>query len=429
MSPDDSSPTRTIPISGVTSHRPRRAKPASLRVALSAPHRLFFAGGALQLVLATAWWLFDLLGRYAGLAPVVGWSVPAPTAHAFLFQYTIFPFFMFGFLLTAVANWTGISPRRRGYVAAGIGMIAGAIAFQIGLALDARIALAALVLFGAGWAAGVVELARIAILNRGRDRYAVGVTVLMSVGLAGVVAFGLSQLFPVALLAWVGRIGGVWLFLLPVFLVINHRLVPFFSSRVIEQYALFRPQWSIPGVLVACALHAALDYADARAWLWLADLPLAAWVGYLALRWGLRSSFRSKLLVMLHLSLSMLAIGLALSTVQSIAALAGIFILGHAPLHVITLGYFAAGAIGMVSRVSLGHSGRALEADPLTWRLFLATLGVAGLRAAADLPGVEAQARAVILAIAAAALLAIAFGWAGRYLPMYLRPRADDKPG
>ena len=237
MSPDDSSPTRTIPISGVTSPRPRRAKPASLRVALSAPHRLFFAGGALQLVLATAWWLFDLLGRYAGLVPVVGWSVPAPTAHAFLFQYTIFPFFMFGFLLTAMANWTGIPPRRHGYVAAGLGMIAGAIAFQIGLALDARIALAALVLFGAGWAAGVVELARIAILNRGRDRYAVGVTVLMSVGLAGVVAFALSLVIPVAQLAWMGRGGGIWLFLLPVFLVVNHRLIPFFSSRMIEEYA------------------------------------------------------------------------------------------------------------------------------------------------------------------------------------------------
>ena len=44
-----------------------------------------------------------------------------------------------------------------------------------------------------------------------------------------------------------------------------------------------------------------------------------------------------------------------------------------------------AASVAMVSRVSLGHSGRALEADALTWWVFLGLLATAAVRALADL--------------------------------------------
>jgi hypothetical protein len=70
------------------------------------------------------------------------------------------------------------------------------------------------------------------------------------------------------------RHAGVWLFLVPLFLTIEHRLRRS-SSRIIED-AVFRPQWSLPLLMAAAAAHFALE-PPARAWLWLADAP-TAWV-------------------------------------------------------------------------------------------------------------------------------------------------------
>ena len=82
--------------------------------------------------------------------------------------------------------------------------------------------------------------------------------------------------------------------------------------------------------------------------------------------------------------------------------------------------------LGMVSRVSLGHSGRALEADTLTWTCYLGVLAAAALRAAAEfLPGTSARA---IVMFGAAVVWLAAFGvWAWRYIPMYVMPRVDAR--
>jgi uncharacterized protein involved in response to NO len=80
--------------------------------------------------------------------------------------------------------------------------------------------------------------------------------------------------------------------------------------------------------------------------------------------------------------------------------------------------------MGMVSRVSLGHSGRPLVADRLTWWCYLGVLLTAALRVAAELAPVGGTRSALMMA--AAALWLCAFGlWTWRYLPMYVTPRVD----
>ncbi len=55
-------------------------------------------------------------------------------------------------------------------------------------------------------------------------------------------------------------------------------------------------------------------------------------------------------------------------------------------LSIGAIGYFAAMTVAMVTRVSLGHSGRALEADRLSWFGFLGLIATGAVRALADLP-------------------------------------------
>lgn len=427
------------PLRAVASAAPPRAEApaappfdvrAALRLLGRVPHRYFFLIGAVQAVAVMAWWLLDLGGRYAGLYAPLAWTVPPPWAHAFLLTYTVFPFFMFGFLMTAMPNWTGEAMPHRAHLYAGLPMALGVVLVYAGFATGARVALAGVGLFAAGWLAGVGILASVVVANRARDPSALWLTGLMGVGALSAATFGGWLLTGDARYATVSRHAGIWLFLVPTFLTIEHRLVPFFSSRVIEGYALYRPEWSLPLLGAAVVTHFALELAEARAWLWVADAPMAAWVGFLAVKWGLKGSFRARLLVMLHLGVVVAAIAFALYALDSLATLAGhAGALGLAPLHALTIGYFAATTVAMVSRVSLGHSGRALEADALTWWAFLGILATAGVRAVADLWFVPPALR-VWLSVAAAVLwLAVFVPWAARYVPLYLRPRADGHPG
>ncbi|MBD3743436.1 MAG: NnrS family protein [Stenotrophomonas sp.] len=100
--------------------------------------------------------------------------------------------------------------------------------------------------------------------------------------------------------------------------------------------------------------------------------------------------------------------------------------LSQAPLHVLGIGFLAGMLVAMASRVSLGHSGRALEADRPTWGLFLTLMLAALTRALAE----WATSLYTPLLFLSAALWLAAFGlWAWRYAPLYWRPRADGKAG
>jgi len=418
----------TIPISKGGSGPVARRSPWT--VWTCAPHRVFFLPGALQLVAAMLFMGWDIGGRSLGLWAPPAWTVPPAWGHAWLMTFGLFPWFVFGFGMTAIANWTGVPARRAEWLAGSLPMIAGLVLFYAGLATSRYLVLAGGVLHLAGWIAATLALARIAFSGGKRDTQAVSIVALLFVGAAASGVFLAAIALEHAACIAVARNAGLWIFLLPVFLVVNHRMIPFFSSRVLSGYAMYRPSFSLPFLGAACAAHFLLESAGLEGWTWVADAPMAAWVGWLAWKWGLARSFRARLLAMQHVALSMLAAALAFSAVASIATAAGHpGIFGRGPLHLLTVGYMAAMTLGMVSRVSLGHSGRALEADPITWYGFLAIIGVGVTRAVADFAPLAGSARPALLGLSALAWIAIVGGWAARFVPLYLAPRADGRDG
>lgn len=396
----------------------------------SAPHRVMFLLGVVQVVATLIWWLVDLAGRYGGLYAPFGWTVPPAWGHAFLMLYTVFPLFVLGFTMTAMPNWTSQRLARRAWVSTAIPIALGIPLIYIGFALHRTVAAVGVTLLLAGWIAGWSALARLVIGNRAKDKHALGIVVILAIGALCIAAFDVSLYTNDWRYADFSRRAGMWLFLLPLFMIVSHRLVPFFSSRIIQNYAMYRPRGSLILLSVGCLTHFALEWSALMQWTWLVDLPMAAWVGYLALRWGLAKSFRVKLLTMLHMSLVTLSIAFAFYGVASLVALLGHpALFGLGPLHALAIGYFTAMTVAMVSRVTLGHSGRALEADPLTWRCYQAVLAIAIIRVLSDFTFIPATGRTALLLLAAIAWLAVFTPWSARYAPIYLRPRADGKPG
>ena len=395
-----------------------------------APHRVHFLPGVLQLLASMLFMAWDIGGRQLGLWEATAWAFPPAWGHSWLMTFGLFPWFIFGFGLTAIPNWTGVRARRAEWLASALPMIAGLLLFYAGLGVSRELAVAGGLVHLAGWVAGTIALARIAFTAPARDPQAVSIVALLAVGAIASAALLAGVATLEAEWVAVARNAGLWLFLLPVFLVVNHRMIPFFSSRVLSGYAMYRPAFSMPFLAAACAAHFVLESASLDAWTWIADAPMAAWVGWLALKWGLTQSLRARLLAMLHLSLSVLAVALAFSAVASLAALAGHpGLFGRGPMHLLTVGYLAAMTFGMVSRVSLGHSGRALEADSMTWYGFLALIAVGGARATADFAPLGGTARSALLGLAALAWIAVVAGWAGRFVPIYLAPRSDGREG
>ena len=120
-------------------------------------------------------------------------------------------------------------------------------------------------------------------------------------------------------------------------------------------------------------------------------------------------------------------IAFALFALQSMFWKAVPGFLGQAPLHALTLGFFASMLIGMASRVTMGHSGRPIAADDVMWRAFCMMQAAAVLRVLSELPVLPG---AHALMWFSSLLWLGAFGlWAWRYAPAFWRPRADGKPG
>jgi uncharacterized protein involved in response to NO len=393
----------------------------------SQPHRLMFFCGALQALAAMLWWLCDLSGRYAGWHAPIAWSVPPMWAHAWLLLYGFFPFFMFGFLMTAAPNWLGAPvPTRRVFVPAALMMVAGLALFYAGLATRREVVAAGAILHLAGWLWGAAALIRMAAGHWGAQaRYALLIFGFFAVGVCGDAVFALALATGDYTYAPYALHGAVWFFLLPVFLGVTTRMVPFFSKGILGPQVDYKPGWARPALVAGALTHGVLQLGGAEHLLWLIDLPIAIAIALLAWKWGLTKSAGTRLLAVLHWSLAVLALAFLLSGALSLAVAAGTRPrIGLAPLHLLVVGYFATTVLGMVSRVSLGHSGRALKADTLTWTCYLGVLLSAALRAAAEfLPG-SSSSSALMMAAALAWLAA--FGvWAARYVPMYLAPRVD----
>jgi uncharacterized protein involved in response to NO len=206
-------------------------------------------------------------------------------------------------------------------------------------------------------------------------------------------------------------------------------MIPFFTGTVLPQHPVGRPYWAWWTMLAAGALHGLLLFADAAAWLWVSDTPLAVASLYLTYVWGLRRSLRIPMLAVLHIGFAWLGIAMLLFAVQSFVSFAspGTFIWGLAPLHALTVGCFATLLVGMGTRVTLGHSGLLMQADTGVKLMFAGIQLAVLLRVLADMLPVQFM-HGLYLA-AAVAWLACFVPWVARYLPIYLRPRTDGKAG
>lgn len=386
-----------------------------------------FMAGALQSLLTMAFWLWELGGSRAGLYAPPSWPLPPVWAHAASMIFGLFPFFICGFLMTALPKWVGGPPvAARAYLPAFFMMSSGWLLFYLALLAPAFSgwtgASLVPVAVGWGWALrALVGTARQGV-NVGKQHAWAALTA-NALGIAGLLAFAVGLYLVDSDWVRVGIETGVWCAVLPVFFIVSHRMLPFFSSTVIPRYRIYRPLPVLWLMLGCFAVHALAAMTGTQRYFWPVDLFAAGLAFFLSWKWQVQRSFAVPLLAMHHVATLWLGTALALYAAQGAAAGSGTLHLGLAPLHALTVGYFASMLIGMATRVTLGHSGRTVVTDRWNWGLFWLFQCVVGLRLAAEFfvwsgPG-------NLLWLAGLGWFAVFALWCRIHVPMYLKTPGD----
>jgi uncharacterized protein involved in response to NO len=393
----------------------------------AAPHRLLFFVGAVNVLAGMAWWALWLVALRWQWWALPKPPIPAGWGHGLVMGYQVLTPFIFGFLLTVFPRWLALPALTRWhYLPVGLGLLGGQLLTLAGMWGPAHLLQLGVLFTLAGWTAGLVFLSGLLRQSRAPDWHARSCVLALALGLAGLLSFAAWLHLPArGLLGFAALKIAVIGFLMPVFVTVAHRMLPFFAGGVMPGYRAWRPLWLLAAFWVLLLAHLGLELVHAYAWLWLADLPLATLATLMLFRFWPHGPMPG-LLRVLFLALCWLPMAFALYAAQSVVmAASGEFVLGRAPVHALTVGLFGSLLVAMVTRVTQGHSGRPLAMPAVAWFAFAGVQLAAVVRVGAELApdGWAWQAWAALVW-----LLAFA-PWVLRHGVIYLTPRADGAPG
>ena len=404
---------------------------------LTAPHRLGFAAGALVMATSALWWATALATRAAFVN--LPWAVPPAIAHSVLMCFGFMPLFFLGFLFTAGPKWLGQPAVDPAVLVRPVTLsVIGWLLYVPSVHLHMGAAAACVALVAASWCTTTFRFARLVRSSLAPDRlHAVLVMIACVVGAVAlwgvVIGLALAQFTLIRICV----MAGLWGFVAVVYVAVAHRMIPFFTANVVPMLNAWRPMWLL-GVFVG-ALLLELAFAVLELVVWpipfglrmvqvAFEVPIAAALLALAVKWGLMQSLRVRLLAMLHVGFVWLGLTLALQATSHLMMLLtdGRMSLGLAPTHALTMGFMGATLIAMATRVSAGHSGRRLVADDYVWWLFWIQQIATALR----LVAAAWPASPPWLTPVAACLWALASVlWALRYGQWFGQSRTDGQPG
>lgn len=377
--------------------------------------RPFFLVAGILAVLSLVAWLAVLFGHLAPPRYLAGsnWH-----AHEMLFGYTAAV--IAGFLLTAARNWSGLP------TAGGVQLAA-----LVGLWLAARFAPW---LHAPAWLIGGLDIAFFPALALSLHRPLWhGPNPANRLFLAAFAGFTLASLL--VNLDGMGLAPGLAArgqrlmldLVIVVMLLVGGRVMPFFTRAAIPGAAPVSRPWldalGFGAALAMLALHLALP-ASVLAGQLAGVAAIAAGLLLLArlAGWHDRRAWGLPMLAVLYLGLSWLAAGLILDGLAAFRLVAP-----SIALHALTVGAIGTMTLGMMTRVTLGHTGRAMHASRLTILAFALVITAGLLRTFAVWIDPSLY-REWLLASGACWIGAFTL-FTAIYAPMLIAPRVDGKPG
>ncbi|WP_316980032.1 NnrS family protein [Shumkonia mesophila] len=406
----------SAPSSPAPSPSPPGDRPAGGVVFFAHGFRPFFLAAAAWALAALVLWLAVLTG-----AVVLPSAFDAVTwhAHEMLFGFVFAA--VAGFLLTAVPSWTG-RPPLNGLPLALLALLW--VGGRVGVAVSAVIGPLAAALIDLALPAALVVVIATAIVGSRNWR-----NLPMAAGL--IILAAANGLFHAEALGWADTAAIGWRLAIAMVTLmiglIGGRIVPSFTRNWLTkrgESALPAPFSMFDGAtLAATVLWAALwtalpDHAASA----VAALIAGVLHGVRLARWRGWRTGPEPLVWVLHLGYLWVPVGLLL------VGAAGMWpaIPASAAIHALTAGAMATMILAVMTRATLGHTGRALTAGPATAVLYAMVIAVAPLRIAAPLAPDLYWPLLVLSGLLWTGAFAI---FLAVYGPMAFRPRVDGTAG
>jgi len=348
------------------------------------------------------------LTNYYGM---VGWH-----SHEMVFGYA--SAVIAGFLLTAVRNWTGMpTPAGAGLAALSALWLAGRIAPFVPDAFPRWLIALVDLLFLPALA---VSLA-VPLLRSAQKRN------LFFIPLLG--AFALADLLvhlEVVGFAYGSARAGVFLgldLIILLIVIMGGRVIPFFTERALTDVSPRRWQW-IEWLSIASVI--AFLLADIF-------LPGSILLGVMAglaagsnglrlIGWYTEKLWSVPLLWVLHLGYAWIVAGFCLKALAAVS-----LVPPQLTIHAFTVGGIGVLTLGMMARVSLGHTGRPLRAaKPVAFAFILINLAAA-LRGI--FPIIFPYWLPQLVALSGGLWILSFLIFLAIYTPILIRPRVDGRPG
>jgi len=376
--------------------------------------RPFFLAGALLSIISILLWMMVLTGKTTlpSQLPPTLWH-----AHEMLFGFS--GAIIIGFLLTAVQNWTGLP-----------GLKGTKLALLFALWLMARIAFFVFppdlfwltILLEISWMplAALALTKSVITVKQWKNLFFIPLLLMMTI-LNAVNLFALQQYEYILAQQAIFSMLFLVLFIIA---VMGGRVIPFFTSKGTgtEKVAMILSLEYL--CLAPLLLLAILVWFPSVAAF---SVPLALFAGIAntirLIRWKPQITLSVPLLWSLHLSYFMLSLGLVFYALSLMMPSLNSITM----IHLSAIGGIGGVILAMISRVTLGHTGRSLHPSKWMSIAFIATALSAIARVA--IPFILPQAPMMAYAISAlfwctAFILFVLF-----YAKMLLSARVDNRPG
>jgi len=389
------------------------AIPPVLRLAF----RPLFLGGTLFSIIIIAWWSYFWLNpfNWQPYGGPIWWD-----GHEMLFGFGAS--IVVGFLLTAVQTWTGvIGLRGRPLLVLALAWLLGRLLLAFGARLPLWLVMAGDLLF--------LIFAAIAMaypVFRAKQRQnMIFVPILAILALLnGISHWGVVTNQPEV--AQLSLHGAIMMFVL-IIAILGGRVIPFFTANGAGVEKKPPIKWleivSIVSIMLLVAV-AFFGFNKVPSNLLLAFSGIAAIAnGWRFLRWNGQHCAKIPLLWSLHLSYAFIPLGLIVLA---------LFAAGHtsslsAAMHCFTAGAMGGMILAMISRVTLGHTGRPLQPPKLMSLGYIAIIVGAILRVV--FPGWFPDGSSWAIGLAGG-LWVLGYGiYVFYYGPMLVSTRADGRPG
>ncbi|KHF25158.1 hypothetical protein JV46_05540 [Solemya velum gill symbiont] len=378
--------------------------------------RPFFTLAGLYGVIAMLLWM--LLFLFAAQIPTATLVPMDWHAHEMIFGYAMAV--VAGFLLTAVSNWTGV-PTWKGWRLALLVSLWVVARVALLLPIENALLLAAVadLLFGIGLIVGVsLPVLRVKMWKQA------GILVKLVLMFVANLLFYAGALDYMELSTHIGLYLGIYMILALLFMMMR-RVLPFFIERGAGDG--FKPRnrkWLDISSIVLFALWVLADlFMNSRELL--AGFSLLLFVLHLVrLRdWHTPAIWKAPLLWSLYTAYIALAIAFLLKALSAWSLLSP-----SLALHAFAVGGIGVMTLGMMSRVTLGYTGRDIFTPPRGVVIVFILL-LLGFLFRVVMPIVAARDYMLWIGVSQVLWMASFAGFSIIYLPQLVRARIDGRPG